>query len=235
MSPESPPEDRVLGIFAKAPIPGKVKTRTHKVLSPEAAAELQRALILDTLAMTRGAPARRILFGAEGDPDGFLAEAASKEGVELLPQVGEDLGARMAAALTSGGVTRGAAMCLIGTDSPHLPPGLIARAFEALSLAEAVIGPAADFGYYLIGAKGAVPPIFEGVAWGTSAVLPETLKRLSGRRYSLLPFWYDIDLPEDLSMLLAHLPTLRRESPSVCLFTEAALAKSLLPSRGEIG
>jgi hypothetical protein len=213
-----------LGIFAKAPIPGKVKTRTQSLLRPEQAAQLQAALLRDTLAMSRGVAERRILFVAEGLDHPVIQEVAETERVELIPQEGSDLGARMARALVQAGCESGAA-CLIGTDSPHLPPEHLAGAFAALRENPVVVGPAGDGGYYLIGARGALPPIFDGVAWSTAAVFPETLRRLETAQspYAVLPFWYDIDLPDDLRMLSAHLPALRRARPETCQHTGALL------------
>lgn len=214
----------VLGIFTKAPIPGKVKTRTHSLFSPEEAAQLHRALVLDTLSLTRGVAAKRILFVAEGVEHPFIQEVAAKEGISVLPQEGPDLGARMQRALLEGGAAEGTPCCLIGTDSPHVPASMLKEAFLRLASKQVVIGPATDLGYYLIGCRGEVrDSLFADVAWGTSEVLPKTLRRIEqeGLSSSLLPFWYDIDNAEDIGLLRAHLPALIREDPLVCQETRA--------------
>ena len=226
----------VLGIFTKAPIPGKVKTRTHSLLSPEEAANLHRALVLDTLHLTRGVAARRILFVAEGMDHPFIQEVAAKESVEVIAQVGKDLGARMEQAFHEAGANDSNAVCIIGTDSPHVPKQTFIEAYAKLQQTPVVLGPANDLGYYLIGLRGGtalgqVPPLlFSEIAWGTSSVLPTTLQRLEALSlgYSLLPFWYDLDTPEDLFFLQAHLPALLREDPSRC--KELGLFLQRLPS-----
>jgi uncharacterized protein len=220
----------VLGVFTKAPIPGKVKTRTHSLLRPEEAAALHRALVLDTLRVTRGAAERRILFVAEGLDHPFIQEVAARESVELIAQEGKDLGARMQRAFHDAGAHEGNAVCIIGTDSPHLPRQTLSEAYARLQQTPAVLGPANDLGYYLIGLCGQVPPtLFSEISWGTASVLPTTLQRLeaSSLGYSLLPFWYDIDTPEDLFFLQRHLPALLREDPARC--PELALFLRSLP------
>jgi uncharacterized protein len=224
----------VLGIFTKAPIPGKVKTRTHGVLSPEEAADLHRALVLDTLRLTRGVAERRILFVAEGVEHPFIQEVAAKESVEVIAQVGKDLGARMQQAFDDAGVNDSNAVCIIGTDSPHVPRQTFAAAYAKLQQDPVVIGPANDLGYYLLGLRGGaalgqVPPsLFSEIAWGTAAVLPTTLQRVEALSlgYSLLPFWYDIDTPEDLFFLQKHMPALLREDPNRCPELESFLRRS---------
>jgi rSAM/selenodomain-associated transferase 1 len=224
----------VLGIFTKAPIPGKVKTRTHSLLSPEEAAKLHRALVLDTLQVSRGVAERRILFVAEGVDHPFIQEAATHESLEVVPQEGKDLGARMQNAFQYAGASSGNAVCLIGTDSPHVPKQFLVDAYSALQTKPAVLGPANDLGYYLIGLCGGVPPLlFSDINWGSAEVLPTTLQRLEALKmaYSLLPFWYDIDTPQDISFLQKHLPALLREDPSRCpeLVTFLRALPSLLP------
>ena len=226
----------VLGIFTKAPIPGKVKTRTHSLLSPEGAADLHRALVLDTLRLTRGVAERRILFVAEGIEHPFIQEIAAKESVEVIAQVGKDLGARMQQAFHEAGANASNAVCIIGTDSPHVPKQTFAEAYARLQRDPVVLGPANDLGYYLIGLRGGEalgqvsPSLFSDIAWGTAAVLPTTLQRLEALSlgYSLLPFWYDIDTPEDLFFLQRHLPALLREDPNRCPELESFLRR--LPS-----
>lgn len=221
-----------LCIFAKAPVPGRAKTRTQTLLSAEQAGQLQGCLTRDTLAMSRGR-ARRVLYVAEGLDHPFLVELAAAEEVAREPQRGDDLGARMATALRECGAEAGAPVCIIGTDSPHLPPEVLDQAFAALARVPVVLGPAGDGGYYLIGARGPLPPIFDQMRWGTEEVLAETLRRLeaAGLPYELLPFWYDIDLPADLRLLAAHLPALQRARPGTCAATAALLAELGLLAR----
>jgi len=99
---------------------------------------------------------------------------------------------------------------IIGTDSPTLPPRLVDAAFAALREVDFVVGPACDGGYYLLGAREGVPPVFVGPSWGGPGVLAHTLDSLERARapYQLLEFWYDVDRPGDLAFLRAHLPAL---------------------------
>ena len=97
---------------------------------------------------------------------------------------------------------------IIGTDSPTLPPRFVDEAFGLLEQQDVVLGPACDGGYFLIGARGTAPRVFpQEMPWGTETVLTKTMARLveQGVSFGLLPFWYDVDRPEDLSLLKLHL------------------------------
>jgi glycosyltransferase A (GT-A) superfamily protein (DUF2064 family) len=118
----------------------------------------------------------------------------------------------MAAFLDSQLQTIADKVVLVGTDSPTLPLPLIAQAFRELDAANVVLGPAADGGYYLVGCKGTVPPMFDGVAWGTASVLRDTVGRLNDPdwKLALLPPWYDVDTPADWDLLRGHVAAMRR-------------------------
>lgn len=193
-------------VFAKAPRPGAVKTRLCPPLSPVAAARLYRCFLLDTLDGVRGlagvtpviayAPRRaRALF------------AARHRGVRLLPQVGPDLGARMAGVFRRLFARGFEAVVIIGSDSPTLPRWHLEAAVRILGRADGVIGPSADGGYYLIGLRAPCPALFTGVPWSTDRVLATTLRRArrAGRRLRRLPAWYDVDTSDDLRRLAAEL------------------------------
>ena len=141
-----------------------------------------------------------------------LQQLAGEHGFTLCAQHGAELGARMDAAITAELGQGASSVVLIGTDSPTLPTAYLQRAAAWLGGdAEVVLGPAADGGYYLIGARRPIPELFAtGISWGTAQVLPATLLRLQslrdrGVRVALLPFFYDVDTPQDLRLLLAHL------------------------------
>ena len=99
------------------------------------------------------------------------------------------------------------AAVLIGSDSPTLPASFIESAFELLREYDAVLGPADDGGYYLVGIARPTPPIFEGMIWSQPTVWGETVARLEAAdwRYAALPRWYDVDEWEDLLRLHAEL------------------------------
>jgi hypothetical protein len=101
---------------------------------------------------------------------------------------------------------------LLGSDSPTLPLELVRQAFKELDRADVVLGPATDGGYYLLGCARRLPPIFNGIPWGSCRVLAETVARLSDPtwRLAVLPPWYDVDTLEDWWALCGHLAALRR-------------------------
>ncbi|MHC4838137.1 MAG: TIGR04282 family arsenosugar biosynthesis glycosyltransferase [Planctomycetota bacterium] len=192
-----------LCVFAKAPVPGRSKTRLAPALGEEGAAALHAAFVRDVV--DRHARAgRAVTVWRAGDPaHPFWATLDEPQ----RDQAGGHLGARMAHALAVS-LTDASRVVIIGTDSPTLPPSLVDAAFDALRENACVVGPAFDGGYYLIGARGGVPPVFCDIAWGTGTVLGDTLAglRAASVRYQILPFWYDVDRPDDLALLRAHLP-----------------------------
>ncbi|RME44423.1 MAG: glycosyltransferase, partial [Deltaproteobacteria bacterium] len=142
-----------------------------------------------------------------------------------------DLGRRMAHAFSLG-LASHERVVVIGSDAPTLPPAHLSAAFDALRTRKVVIGPARDGGYYLIGLRGEIPPIFEGIAWGSASVLADTLERLPPRQTHLLPFWFDVDTPDDLRLLAAYLPFLLEEHPDTLPHTRAFLSR-IMGTRSE--
>ena len=188
-------------VFAKAPEPGRVKTRL--LLPPETAAALHAAFVRDVVARHQR-PGRRVTVWRAGAQDHPLWAGLD---ARLANQVGADLGERMAHAFAAE-LEGDARVVIIGTDSPTLPPRLVDEAFALLDEVPVVVGPACDGGYYLLGARGAVPPCFEGLAWGGDQVLLDTLDALAELPHRLLDFWYDVDRPADLALLRRHLRAL---------------------------
>ena len=110
-----------------------------------------------------------------------------------------------------------------------MPVEYVERAFTELELADVVLGPATDGGFYLVGCGPARPPLFGGVAWGAASVLEDTIKGLSDPqwRLSVLPPWYDVDAPADWAMLRGHLAALRRAGVDPgAAHTEALMCKA---------
>lgn len=194
-------------IFAKAPVPGRVKTRLIPELGASGAADLQRQLITRTLrtvaAAGLGTPE---LWCAPGPDDPFFADCAERHGVSLRSQAEGDLGTRMARSLESALAARTPGL-LIGCDCPALSAPYLREAADALADGnDAVLGPAEDGGYVLIGlARGPAAPLFADIAWGTATVLQETRARLAAGdwRWRELPPLWDLDRPEDLARLRA--------------------------------
>jgi uncharacterized protein len=194
---------RALAVFAKAPVPGRVKTRLCPPLTSGEAARVARICLEETVRRLLPRPelVRSFLF-LDGAASPEIRSLASERGVTILPQCEGDLGARLHDAFR-GLRDRGAEhVVAIGADTPHLDPGLLTHAFEALEAHDLVIGPAEDGGYYLIGARGPAGGLFESIAWGTGTVLDATRERarVLDRTVEALRNGYDID----------DVPTLRR-------------------------
>ena len=122
---------------------------------------------------------------------------------------------------------------LIGSDSPTLDPSVVVSAFLCLQQKDLVIGPATDGGYYLIGCRPPVPAVFEGVDWGTPAVLWQTLDRLrgAGRSLAVLPPWYDVDTADDWRALAGHVRAMRAAGMDPGLPRVEALLPRVVPGR----
>lgn len=202
---------RVLGLFAKWPEPGQVKTRLAAARSLEWAAQVAEAFLRDQVERLFTINATRVLVFTPAVARHHFNDLVGDR-FELLPQSAGDLGRRMAA-FFAGQLQAGAErIVLVGTDSPTLPLEFIERAFDELATADVVLGPASDGGYYLIGCARRLPPVFESVPWGMPQVLSETVARLdpSAGRLALLPPWYDVDTPADWDMLCGHLRAMYR-------------------------
>jgi len=193
-----------LGIFAKAPLPGQVKTRLCPPLTPEQACEFY-ALSLDmTIHNALQGPWSTTLFYS-GAPDYFREHYP---GLPLQPQQGDDLGARMEHALCRLLADGAEAAALIGSDSPDLPHPLLHEAFQALSLHPAVVAPSYDGGYVLIGERQHLPELFCDIPWSSPQVLRATHARA---RHHAIPLqelnpWEDVDDEPGLRRLIERSP-----------------------------
>ncbi|MGZ3426312.1 MAG: TIGR04282 family arsenosugar biosynthesis glycosyltransferase [Polyangia bacterium] len=208
-------------IFARAPQLGEVKTRLAKAIGAERALALYEAFLDDTCALTQGLGARRVLAVA-GDVDHPRVQHLAKSQRLAVESQGDgDLGERMARAIATH-VAVGPVV-IIGSDAPTLPRAHLHQALDALMAHDVVIGPSDDGGYYLVGARVAVPELFAGVRWSTPEVLATTLERLAGQSHALLPAWHDVDSVEDLERLRRELDTL---PPSVAPSTRRVLGSA---------
>jgi len=191
----------VIALFAKAPLPGRVKTRLQPELSGAEAAELHRAFVADTWQRLREAlPEVDAYLYADMlyRPYGDLAQAS-----RLRTQRGKNLGARMYncfAELTREGYGR---VIITGSDSPTLPPRYLVHGFKMLESADAVLGPTDDGGYYAAGCTRPHPEMFDGVAWSSDTALVDTEQafRRAGLRFQRLESWYDVDTIHELKRL----------------------------------
>ncbi|MFM1989606.1 MAG: Phosphoenolpyruvate guanylyltransferase [Pseudomonadota bacterium] len=193
-------------VFAKLPVPGRVKTRLAATVGEAAALDAHRRLFAATLALARdGAVGRRELryddCGRPPDaPTRAALEALADAGWSVGPQRGADLGARMREALEDA-LAAGDRAVLIGCDCPVLRPDDLAAAFAALDAHDAVLAPAEDGGYALVGLARPLPGLFDGIDWGTGTVLEATRGRLAaaGARWHELRTVWDVDVEADLA------------------------------------
>ena len=196
-------------IFAKAPIPGQVKTRLCPPLTPDEAATLHGSFVLDTLERTQTAiaklklPIDRYLACAPSTTHVFFRIMEERHGVNVIDQIGEDLGARMNQAFETI-FSRGYQHAfIIGTDVPTLPLDHLKQALTLLENHDLILGPAVDGGYYLIGLKRTTPELFTGIPWSTDQVLRLTQEKAAaiGLKTALLASWRDVDTLADLQAL----------------------------------
>lgn len=205
------PERRAcaLAMMIKAPRAGVSKTRLVPPLTHEEAAALSVCFLRDTAAnIERVADAEGVAVytpaGAEAAFDGLLPDA-----FRLLAQRGDGFGERLRHAAEDLLALGHEALCLIDSDSPTLPPALLAAAVAALSHPgdRAVLGAADDGGYYLIGLKRAHHRLFADIEWSTPRVLAQTCERAAeiGLEVVTLPAWYDVDDAATLGRLCGEL------------------------------
>jgi uncharacterized protein len=199
--------------MAKAPKPGMVKTRLAESLPASAAAELYRCLLEDTLALAKSLTNVKVAVMCP-EPDLDELRRLVSNTVEVIAQKG----AGLAAGLTS--VFRHFAaghqrVIAFNSDSPHLAPSVLENAFEILATHDLVVGPTHDGGYYLVGAKGDHPALFESDPMGTTTALDRLQTRAKALELSTgftEPF-YDIDVASDLILLARELQLAPAKAP----------------------
>jgi len=216
-------------VFCREPVARRAKTRLIGALTAAGAAALSDAFIHDALAKAVAIHPGRLVIAASAsgraEHSKYFRRLARRFDAELIDQGTGSLGKRMARALESFSAI---GALLIGTDTPSLPVVLLAASFEALRRRRIVIAPSLDGGYYAIGLRGAMPPIFTAIRWGTGGVFASTVERLkrAGHSYALGPAWYDVDRWADVMLLAAHLRLLARaRRPSPCPATESVLER----------
>jgi uncharacterized protein len=212
VTPHAKAADAALIIFAKAPIPGQVKTRLCPPLTPDEAATLHGSFVLDVLersreAQQRGAAFDRLLFCAPSADHVYFKVIEARHGVRLFAQEGEDLGSRMHAAFQTVFALGYRYVIMVGTDIPSLPASTFAEALRFLHDHQVVLGPAKDGGYYLIGVTCPVAELFQDIPWSTPEVFSMTQAHVArlGLHLGLLPPCRDIDRLEDLLALMEEI------------------------------
>jgi rSAM/selenodomain-associated transferase 2/rSAM/selenodomain-associated transferase 1 len=190
-----------VAVLAKAPVPGEAKTRLAPILGDAGAARAQRGFILRTLATARHASTGPLtLHGTPGIRHRLFRLIARRWGVVCVPQADGNIGDRMAAAMVKHfSAHPQPPLIIVGTDCPVLTPAHLQQAADALQAHDAVLIPAEDGGYVLIGLRHALPTVFQGVDWSTPRVMDQTRERLSeaGASWLELPALWDVDEPAD--------------------------------------
>lgn len=199
---------REILIFARTPELGKVKTRLAAEIGPDAALQTYLKLLAHTReSVSRsGFPARVHLAGPMPEHDLW-----SEAGFRRFPQVDGDLGKRMASAFTQAFADGVRSVVIIGTDCPGLSSAHLHEAMKALETHEAVVGPADDGGYTLLGLTSPIRAIFENKAWSTDSVLRDTLAdfKTLGMSVARMETLRDLDTLDDLNALIDDHPWLQ--------------------------
>lgn len=201
-----------LAVMAKAPRPGRVKTRLSPPLTPEQAAAINVCFLRDTTQniadVTITGESRGVIsYTPVGDE--HLFDSLLPDGFSLIAQRGDGFGERLltsAEDLLSCGFD---SVCLIDSDSPTVPASFYRFAVEALRKPgdRIILGGSEDGGYYLIGLKFPHPEPFKDIHWSTSTVYEETVSAIQRAKIELveLPVWYDVDDGATLSLLREEL------------------------------
>lgn len=192
----------MLLVFVREPEAGRVKTRLAAAIGDAAALRVYRRLAEHTLRAARALTAEGVEVRVHYAPAdaGAAVRAWLGSGPAYLPQAEGDLGVRMGDAFARAFAAGAERVVIVGSDLPELSAPLLRRAFELLDGTAAVIGPARDGGYYLLGLRRMVGGIFDGIEWSTPGVLAATLQRLraAGVDPAMLPALADVDTVDDL-------------------------------------
>jgi hypothetical protein len=190
--------------FAKAPVPGRVKSRLQPALGAEGAAAVARELTAFVAASLDTLPAGwEAILCADSPEDEALCAIARRHQRPVWSQGDGDLGERMGRCIERA-LQSAAGAIVVGSDCTGYDRAYLQRAITILeSGADAVLGPAVDGGYVLIGVRRWVPGLMDGIAWGGAGVAEAQRRRLAdaGYRWGELAPRADIDRPEDLWMM----------------------------------
>ncbi len=199
--------ETTLIVFARAPMPGRAKTRLIPALGKKGAAALHQRLLENTLdTITTLQQCKLELWCTPDTSHPSFKHLKNEYPLSLHQQQGADLGERMAHAMQRALMEKRDAI-IIGTDCPELSADDILQAIDLLQQGyDAVIGPAVDGGYYLLGLKRFESSLFQNIRWGSDSVFQQTLARLdrAGMPYQTLTTKHDLDRPADLE----HFPEL---------------------------
>ena len=197
-------------VMAKAPVPGRVKTRLCPPCSPAEAAALAEAALADTLDAVAASGATRRILALDGRPGPWLPA-----GFEVVPQGHGGLDERLASAWAAAGGPG----VQIGMDTPQVTAGLLNGALASLDTAPAALGPAVDGGWWALGLRRPDPAVFRGVPMSTGGTGAAQLARLRslGLNVAALPSLVDLDTVDDLPAVVDAAPESRTAALAVRL------------------
>jgi rSAM/selenodomain-associated transferase 1 len=197
--------DAQLLVIAKEPVPGRVKTRLTPPFTPAEAARLAEAALTDTLAAVASTPVARRVLALAGRPGDWLPA-----GFDVIPQRGDGLDERLAAAFDETHAGLPLPMVLIGMDTPQVTPGLLGDAAGTLVRgdADAVFGPAADGGFWLLGLRRPDPSLLVGVPMSRADTGRRQLDRLTAAdlRVAMMPELTDVDTVTEAELVASQIP-----------------------------
>lgn len=202
-------------VFVRTPEAGKVKTRLMKGLGKEKTLKTYKSFIADTMKVCNGLKISDKFLGCfPTTEDTFLKKLSKKHKFKgEFAQQGKTLGDKFINAFNDKFKEGYKKVVVIGSDSPTIPVEYIKQAFAELDRRDFVLGPCTDGGYYLVGAKKLFKNVFKNIPWDSSEVLNKTLDKLNAAKikYSLLPFWYDVDDIDDLNFYKRHIKYLAKK------------------------
>ena len=203
-----------LVIMAKAPKPGRVKTRLAHSLPSCAVLALYRCLLDDTFALAKSLTNVEIAVMCPESDREELVELLG-DGVQIVAQKGEGLAAGLTSVFRHFTAAGKQLVIAFNSDTPHLSSSVLQSAFEILTAHDVVIGPTHDGGYYLVGAKAVHSSLFEGDGMGTRSALDRLLARTKALELStgLTQPFFDIDVADDLLVLARELRLAPAKAP----------------------
>lgn len=189
------PSKKLLILFTRNPELGRVKTRLAQEVGDKKALAIYRFLIRHTVKITQPVSADKVVYYSENitENDYWNSNFFQKK-----LQTGNDLGQRMKNAFSKGFSEGYQQIIIMGTDLYDIKTADIEFAFSTLENHEAILGPAEDGGYYLLGLTHLIPNLFENKNWSTPSVLPDTLNDLTNINYKLLQKRNDVDYYADI-------------------------------------
>ena len=182
-------------IFTRNPELGKCKTRLAKVVGDKSALKIYKYLLQHTANISKEVDADRFVFYSESIQDNDIWDDSF---FNKKLQYGNDLGERMQNAFQQLFDSNYKNVIIIGSDLLDLNSAIINKTFSLINEYDAVIGPAKDGGYYLLGLKAANPKLFKNKEWGTETVRRDTLNDLKNSTVFTLDELNDIDTFEDM-------------------------------------